>query len=372
MISELDRDGDCSADTESWPDLMASLAGKERASVPLAAGADGYHTAVHDAELNRVIARLGVPRSPEPATRPDPLRELRASSRLGTLARYGAAVAIAGLAALLVVAWMPDRNAATASRLAEVAPGSTDSTVQVPEGSARASPRLVFSEAVPGAPGAALPLGISLVNATSGDAVVLTGLPGGWTVTTGRQSGAAWYVYASELGDSAIRPARHFTGSADITVELLHGARTVDRRALHLEWAGAQPRHATPAAEAPPVTGAANRQLSAEELTALLARADDMAARGDLSAARLLLQRAAEAGDARAAAALSAVDDPSASAAKSPGTAAHAGLARDRIEDRDRPATPLPRRARLSGGAPRPPRVDVPRPVVGLSLVRSM
>ncbi|MGA2126143.1 MAG: hypothetical protein ABSG76_08320 [Xanthobacteraceae bacterium] len=296
------------------------------------------------------------------------MRDLRASSRLGMVARYGAAVASAGLAALLVVAWMPDRNAATAGRLAEATPASDSTAAEVAEQSMTASPRLVFSEAAPGAPGAALPLGISLVNATSGDAVVLTGLPSGWTVTTGRRSGAAWYVYASELGDSAIRPARRFTGSADITVELLHGARTVDRRALHLEWADAPPSHATPAAEAPPVTGAANRQLSAGELTALLARADEMTTRGDLSAARLLLQRAAEAGDARAAAALSAVADPAAAAAK-PG--AGTGLARDRIEDRDRTATPSPRRAKLPSSTTKP-RVDVPRPVVGLTFFRSM
>jgi hypothetical protein len=95
----------------------------------------------------------------------------------------------------------------------------------------------------------------------------------------------------------------------------------------------------------------------------------DMIARGDLSAARILLRLTAEAGDARAAAALSEIDDPS--AAKPSLSPAEASLARDRIDDRDRSSLPSARRSRLPAGTPRQ-RGDVPRPAVGLTPIRSM
>jgi hypothetical protein len=62
---------------------------------------------------------------------------------------------------------------------------------------------------------------------------------------------------------------------------------------------------------APPVAPApAQRQLGREEITVLLNRGKHLIANGDLAAARLVLQRAAEANDAEAALALAATYDP--------------------------------------------------------------
>jgi hypothetical protein len=62
---------------------------------------------------------------------------------------------------------------------------------------------------------------------------------------------------------------------------------------------------------APPVSPApAQRQLGREEITVLLNRGKHLIANGDLAAARLVLQRAAEANDAEAALALAATYDP--------------------------------------------------------------
>jgi len=52
------------------------------------------------------------------------------------------------------------------------------------------------------------------------------------------------------------------------------------------------------------------RHLDADELASMLRRADDLVKSGDLSSARLLLRRVAEAGDARAAFALAGTFDP--------------------------------------------------------------
>jgi hypothetical protein len=62
---------------------------------------------------------------------------------------------------------------------------------------------------------------------------------------------------------------------------------------------------------APPVSlPPAQRQLDREEITVLLNRGKDLIANGDLAAARLVLQRAADANDAEAALALAATYDP--------------------------------------------------------------
>src|SRR6266404_5315038 len=62
---------------------------------------------------------------------------------------------------------------------------------------------------------------------------------------------------------------------------------------------------------APPISPApAQRQLDREEITVLLDRGKHLIANGDLAAARLVLQRAADANDAEAALALAATYDP--------------------------------------------------------------
>jgi hypothetical protein len=126
-----------------------------------------------------------------------------------------------------------------------------------------------------------------------------------------------------ELASSSARPAP---------------ARSATQPALHIEWvpavspAPAQPQldrgesTAAPpvspvlaqpqidreeSTAAPPVSPVlAQRQIDREEITVLINRGKDLIANGDLAAARLVLQRAADANDAEAALALAATYDP--------------------------------------------------------------
>jgi hypothetical protein len=265
-----------------------------------------------------VIERYRIPRSLEPTMFPEP----RTSSTLGTLVRVGGAIAAASIVALLVVGWLPGWKTSTPAGLADVRTTAS--------GPAASSPRLVIGAAAPAAVDDVVPLGISLANAGVGDTVVLNGLPAGSNITSGRPSGASgWYLVAFELGNAAIRPAQGFVGGVDITVALRRGDRTLDSRLLHLEWTAASPRAVTPAAAAPPFIAASTRRLPHEEVVVLLRRGEDLVASGDIAAARLLLQRAAESGDARAALALAATHDPLVlEQMRTHGITADAGLAR--------------------------------------------
>ena len=64
------------------------------------------------------------------------------------------------------------------------------------------------------------------------------------------------------------------------------------------------------ASEPPIAPPPAQRKLDQEEIAILLKRGKDLIANGDLAAARLVLQRAANANDAEAALALGATYDP--------------------------------------------------------------
>jgi hypothetical protein len=254
-----------------------------------------------DDEREVVIDRFRIPRSLEPTMLPDP--SSKRPSGLGMLFRLGAAIALAVTIAWLVAGRLPGVNLRP-DRLSDTTSGPiADGTSQ-----------LVIATPAPAAVDDLIPLGISLANAANGDAIVLSGLPDGSNITGGRPVGSnGWHLYAYEIDGAAIRPAPGFVGDADVTVELHHRQQVVDRRPLHLEWTGAPGAMAVPSVTpqgAAPMAGATVRRLAADEVTALLKRGQDLVASGDLAAARLLLQRAAEAGDARAALALAATYDP--------------------------------------------------------------
>jgi hypothetical protein len=313
------------------------------------------HAAVAGIKPGVVIDRFRVPRSLEPTMPPEPSSEPRRPSTLGMLIRLGGAIAGATVVALLVVGRLPAWNAATPDRLGEQATGAVGETAleqvagEAPAPSARTTPQLLVGPAAPGVVGDAIPLAISLVNADNTDIVVLNGLPAGSNMTSGRPMGiSAWRLFAFELGNAAIRPAQGFLGGADLTVELRRGNRTVDHRTLHLEWTRS-PRAATTAALVPAIIAASTRRLAPEEVSLLVRRGEDLVANGDIAAARLLLQRAAEAEDPRAALALAASYDPVVlEQMRTQGLAANAGLARAWYE-----------RARQFGSAEASRRLDV-------------
>ena len=111
----------------------------------------------------------------------------------------------------------------------------------------------------------------------------------------------------------------------DLVVELrVAGGASVDRKLLRLEWAAAAPPAQT--------ASFAFRHLDREEVSVLLKRGEDFIASGDLASARLVLQRAAEAGDPGAALRLAGTYDPIVLEQQTaPGSAVNANIAMARM-----------------------------------------
>jgi hypothetical protein len=200
-------------------------------------------------------------------------------------------------------------------------------------------PRLMFqtSRGVRGEP---VPLGVTLHGRSDGAVVTIAGLAPGMTLSTGYARGAeTWQVPAADLAKTWIGPPTDFVGVVDLVAEVHIAETLVHRRLLQFEWtataapvAAASPAIETqrqaataPVAAAPPPIEPQRqrsatvpprqpipqaRQLDREEIALLVKRGRDLMLSGDLSAARLVLQRAAEARDADAAMALAATYDP--------------------------------------------------------------
>ena len=199
-----------------------------------------------------------------------------------------------------------------------------------------------------------LQLGISVSAPSAGANVTLRGLPPGARLTDGKRIGVGeWRVPAQEISTAAVIPPDDYIGQVTVAAEL----RGDDGEALvgssvHLAWAPASlttasttavpqqtapapaapqqvlslapsstpiaPAAVAPAVTAPPAaapSGAAPplpvvRNLDPREIASFLNRAQDLIAAGDLQSARLLLRRAAEAQNARAAFALAQTYDP--------------------------------------------------------------
>jgi hypothetical protein len=132
----------------------------------------------------------------------------------------------------------------------------------------------------------------------------------------------AWEIPVSELDNAWIAPPEGFFGSADLVAKLrLPDNKIADRQTIALEWGSPSPRslESTVIAAPPPaqlnreevaVVPVILRQFDREGIAVLLKRGKDLIAAGDLAAARLVLQRAADANDLEATLALAATYDP--------------------------------------------------------------
>jgi hypothetical protein len=168
------------------------------------------------------------------------------------------------------------------------------------------------------------PLGLAIYgNGPRGDGVIGGYAPGSIFATVQALSRAAWVLSPSQIDGAAITPPPHFSGAMDLVFELrLADARVVDRKHARLEWS-APPAEASAnvAQDAPPALSASaagpaptadtpGRTLSSEQLVALLKRGNELVSHGDLIGARLILERASQAGESRAALALASTYDP--------------------------------------------------------------
>jgi hypothetical protein len=184
--------------------------------------------------------------------------------------------------------------------------GQIQALAQVSAEQAKSSlAKLVVDRASPRRAGEAIPLGVSVRGADDHGLILVRDLANGMTLSTGgRQADNNWWLSLTDLSNAAIRPPPNFVGASDVIVELrLANTLLSDRQTLHFEWIDGSVLE----------TGRrtrAMRHLSPEEIAALLKRGDSLMLGGDFAAARLVLRRAAEAGDAGAALTLAETYDP--------------------------------------------------------------
>ena len=149
-------------------------------------------------------------------------------------------------------------------------------------------------------------LGVAAEGTTTDMNAVISGLVPGTTLSTGKAWGSTgWILPAGELATTYLRPPSSFNGVMEYSVALQRPDNSVvDRQTMRLEWT-------SPTAQQPaPQQQAEAREMSPEEVGSMLKRGEELLMQGDIASARLLLQRAADAQDARAAFALAASFDP--------------------------------------------------------------
>lgn len=252
--------------------------------------------------VNEFPAQLGLPPSLVPTILEEPERRGRFVS--GALVGAGVAVAAAVIALIIVVEILPARTARVARESAAEANSFSSRYSDPPSrGTSRIDalpPQLVVAAATVGQSGNTFPLGLTLSGAGSEAVVVISGLADGATLSSGQSAGpGSWRLSASDLDGAVIRPPQGFSGTMEILAELrLADGSVAERRPLRFERA------------APPPAARTARRIDSAEVAALIKRGEDYIAARDLASARLVLQRAAESGDARAALTLAGTYDP--------------------------------------------------------------
>jgi hypothetical protein len=148
-------------------------------------------------------------------------------------------------------------------------------------------------------------LGLAVDGTAEGAQLVIGGFAVGSQFAVGRSIGqSAWSVPASQVEKAVLTPPRGFVGTMDIAATLvLANGSLADRKMVRLEWL---PKTAGVTPSEPLIS----RRLDPNELNALMSRGNALIATGDLAGARLVYQRAAEGGDARAAFTLAETFDP--------------------------------------------------------------
>jgi hypothetical protein len=151
--------------------------------------------------------------------------------------------------------------------------------------------------------GEASPLSVTIIGSAVGASIIVSGLTPGTTLTIGDPiENNGWRLRAADLRDAFVRPPKDFAGRMELVLELQLKDQTVaDRKSLYLNWVGAESERFVHR----PV-----RQLDRGEIASLIKQGQEFILSGDLASARLVLQRAAEAGDARAALMLAGTYDP--------------------------------------------------------------
>jgi hypothetical protein len=288
---------------------------------------------LHESDEGFIIDNFRVPRSLDPDTIPEPWPPQRHArkkySAFGIFGRLALAVSAAAAIALVLgklsFPWGISSGEARTDESSFLARFSSHYPKQVEPPQ---HPTLELTpQAAASAPEEALPLGAAINGMSSGAALVVSGLPNGAALSVGRPVGLnGWRVSAPDVSHTTVRAPRGFSGAIDLVVELRLADDTVaQKQAARFEWPAPVVKAAALPTAAPDIneqsissnaapssepTNPAARQLDSEEIAILLKRGEEFVSVGDFSAARIVLRRAAEAGNPRAALALAATFDP--------------------------------------------------------------
>jgi hypothetical protein len=275
---------------------------------------------------------------------------LQSRRSIGIVTKYAIAVAGAALVALIYAVAFPSQVPVEDSALSAQTTWQRLRSSLLPASPRKPAPTLIVRNNS-GYINEPLELGVSVDSPAPGMTVMIKWMPAGVRLTAGRRVGAnEWRVPAQDISHTAIIPPTDFVGEMNLSAELYttDGA-TLVTTFVRLTWASVQsdgaavvamstaatapapiaaapPAPVAPAAPepqaiaTPPQAAAAVatpqahaepvQQLSPNEVAGLVRRAQELLASGDLQGARVLLMRAADAQNARAALLLAKTFDP--------------------------------------------------------------
>jgi hypothetical protein len=204
--------------------------------------------------------------------------------------------------------------------------------INQPNGSAEPEPHLILQQNTSYATDDTIPLGLQISSEAAGSALEIDGLPAGTTLSSGRAMGqGGWRIVAANVGNAMIHPPQGFRGALDFNVALrLADDSVIDRGSFRLEWTPMVPPATVASASDTATSGissnnpmmsaapsepnaippTAETRLDRRQIEHLIGQSQKLMTEGDFGAARTLLERAAEARDARAALALGSTFDP--------------------------------------------------------------
>jgi hypothetical protein len=157
----------------------------------------------------------------------------------------------------------------------------------------------------------AVPLGISLADASGGESLTLLGLVAGTRLSAGTPLGATvWQLSARELGSTLAYAPNDFVGVMDAVIDLRSASgQPMDVQVVRLEWVRKEEERFTPQLD-PSKSPSAIQPLDSEEIAFLMKRGEDFLTAGDIAAAQIFLKRAANAGSPQAALKVGMTFDP--------------------------------------------------------------
>ncbi len=249
----------------------------------------------------------GVPRSFQPTLMLEAAPGPHRRAHPDTLVCFSPVVAVAAIVFAFGMSTFPSAGTmATAAERSNETPSfesrlrEQDPNIAEPQ---PASAQLSINQRTPHNQGEEFPLAVTVLGSVVGASVIIDGLATGSTMTVGLPLGTnGWQLAAADLDKALVRPPDDFVGPMDVVLELRLADNTLlDRKALRLEWVAAAPKQSI---------GYPIRQLDRQEIADLIKRGEGFIAAGDLASARLVLQRAAEAGDSQAALMLAGTYDP--------------------------------------------------------------